>query len=300
MNQLRKCSKCQKEIATGKFYNFFTLNTNKNLSPYQDTIQGGFWCPLCADKEKKEDTIYGEKLLKLEWEIGKKTDEQIIEFERLWREHEDKKNQFKKRGKNLNLISNWCQEAKKELTPYLQKTEIVKNSFGRKVKNEPLTSKNFVYYLFDKSAREKNYRKEVVEPTIARILGVEKLNQEINTTTAYTNDPDNYFTGGKLKFDSWFEVDYCWVDDREDCRRIRLNIGETKLALQSLCRALSMKEKELKNKPENKNSPLPPQKENLPTSPNRILIISLVVMGIIILVGWVTIIFWKRKNSERN
>jgi hypothetical protein len=66
-----------------------------------------------------------------------------------------------------------------------------------------------VHYLFARSAREENYRKKVVEPTVAKILGVEKLDQEINTITT-GNDPGggDGFTGGKLKVNG-IDIPYC-------------------------------------------------------------------------------------------
>jgi len=46
------------------------------------------------------------------------------------------------------------------------------------------------YYLFAKSAREKDYKQNVVQPTIEKILD-RKLDQEINTITTgnHLGDP---------------------------------------------------------------------------------------------------------------
>jgi hypothetical protein len=59
-----KMFRCQEEIATGKFYSFYTgKKGGKRLGPYKGRE---FFCPPCAEEEKAEDAIYFEKLVKVE------------------------------------------------------------------------------------------------------------------------------------------------------------------------------------------------------------------------------------------
>jgi len=61
---VRKCSKCQKEISSGKFYNFFVgLENGRKITEYQDY---GFYCPPCMEKEKIDDKMYGKNLFEVE------------------------------------------------------------------------------------------------------------------------------------------------------------------------------------------------------------------------------------------
>jgi len=250
-----QCSKCQKEIIAGKFYKFFVgLKNGRRITEYQDY---GYFCPLCAEKEKADDNafgIYGENLFEVEYKIGDKTDEEILEFEEKWgkymayandRKYLDNNLFINKKDSDKNALLNWCQQVRSELEPYLQKSEIVEKSWGGKAKDRG-QREMYIHYLFSQSARKENYRKEVVEPTIAEILGVEKLNQEINTVTI-GNEPGggDGFTGGRLKLDNEDEVGYCWIDDKGDCRRIRFVFANVKSALPAFCRALKIKEKEL-------------------------------------------------------
>ena len=310
---MRKCSKCQKEINSGKFYRFYTgKKGKKRLLSYKGKE---FFCPSCAEKEKAEDEVYLENLLQVEWEVGNQTDEQILEFEEKW-ENAYSEDELVKHDDNTSeqKILAWCQKVKKELEPFLQKPEIVEKSFGGKLDGYGKSSMIF-YYLFSQSARNENYRKAVVEPTIAEIFGVNKLNQEINTTI--TGEPGVHGRAdGNFKISNQYQVDYNWLDGPQVgyFRRIWFEVFDPKLALQSFYRALKIKEKELKNDQNDqqpKPNQLPPsnplQKNDNPSPPkspenkNRTLIISLVIGGVIILAGGiVAVIFWRKKHSPKN
>ncbi|KLL01810.1 MAG: hypothetical protein MRERC_7c025 [Mycoplasmataceae bacterium RC_NB112A] len=102
-------------------------------------------------------------------------------------------------------------------------------------------------YLFSQSAHNENYRKTVVEPTIAQIFGVNKLEQVINTTITGSGPGVPGRAGRTLKIESK-EVIYSWVDGPgvERFRLIWFQVLDQKLASESFCRALQIKEKELK------------------------------------------------------
>ena len=79
MVQNKKCSRCQKEITSSKYYSFFTgKKGGKNLGTYKD---GNVFCLPYAEKEKVDDIVYRENLIKVEYEVGNQTDEEILEFE---------------------------------------------------------------------------------------------------------------------------------------------------------------------------------------------------------------------------
>jgi len=64
MSKLKKCSRCQREIKDGKYYNFFTgMKGGKVLGTYKNRE---LFCPTCAEKEKENDVIYHENLIKVE------------------------------------------------------------------------------------------------------------------------------------------------------------------------------------------------------------------------------------------
>jgi hypothetical protein len=92
----------------------------------------------------------------------------------------------------------YCQTARQELEPFLHKSEIVEKSFGGKITDCGKSAICF-YHLFAKSAREENYRKEIVEPTVGKILGVKKLEQGINTTIKGSSLGVPGLADGKLK-----------------------------------------------------------------------------------------------------
>jgi len=78
MAKLKKCSKCQREITSGKYYNFFTGKKNGQRIVEYQRIGDNFFCPTCADKEKTDpDNPYAPtgNLLEIEWEVGNSTDE---------------------------------------------------------------------------------------------------------------------------------------------------------------------------------------------------------------------------------
>ena len=61
MTKVRKCAKCQKEITSGKYYNFFVGKKGyKEISEYQEP-GNNFFCPPCAEKEKNDpDNTYSQ------------------------------------------------------------------------------------------------------------------------------------------------------------------------------------------------------------------------------------------------
>jgi len=269
MAQTKKCFKCQKEISSGKFYIFYTgKKGGKRILRYElRQIGKDFFCPTCATSEKANPTnfVSSENLLETEWEIGNKTDEEILEFEEKWWKYYIN-NQFTEEDKDTNekTILNWCRETKQELELYLQKPEAVEKSFGGKLKGCG-NHKIWFYYLFAKSAEEEKYRQEVVEPTIAKILGVAKLNQSVNTTIRGKGPGVPGRADGTLEIGNKQIVDYSWTDGQAGFfRRIFFEVSDPLFALRSFCRGLEIKEKELKGD----NSPTQPEKDS-PKNPEK-------------------------------
>jgi hypothetical protein len=327
--KLRKCSKCQKEISFGKFYSFYSgKKGGKRKYRYRvyEKNKDNFFCPVCASEEKANppENIGFNNFLEIEWEVGNQTDEQILDFQEKWNKHYHyENNQFVKEDQNTDekTILTWCQTARQELEPFLQKPEIVEKSFGGKIESHGKAAVWF-YYLFAKSAQEENYRKKVVEPTIAKILGVEKLNQEINTSIKDNGPGVPGLADGKLKIGDKI-VNYQWIDGPQGgfFRRLFFEVFDPQFALQSFCRALEIKIKELGGKiPEpnqqndnNQNDlPNPPQpskpddsngkkdKNNYSTNQsdksNYVLWVSLGIGGIL-LIGLIIWIFAKKKKT---
>jgi len=281
--QTKKCYECKKEITSGKFYNFYTgKKGGKVLGIYKDRE---FFCPFCAEKEKANDIIYLEKLIKVEWEIGNQNDEEILNFEKKWLDYQNESSN-RINNETTNLTLDFIQKAKQELEPYLQKPNIVEKSFGGKIEGCGNPQLSFCY-LFSKSALDDNYRKKVVGPTISEFLEGDP-NQEINIINVGASPGVPGRTAGIWRVDDQLSINYVWNDGPERiCRRIRFLFIDHKLALQTLCRSLKIKEKELRgdNSP-NQNPPKPnsPVENLLPE--NKGLnggIIFLLLIGVIVI-----------------
>ena len=70
MTQLRKCSKCQKEISSGKFYSFYSGKkggTRIYRYRFHERRKDNFFCPACASEEKANppESIGYNKLLEI-------------------------------------------------------------------------------------------------------------------------------------------------------------------------------------------------------------------------------------------
>jgi hypothetical protein len=87
------------------------------------------FCPACADKEKEDFSLLSGDLI----------NKYFLE------------NEFTKEIIDKKTVLAWCQEAKRELEPYLRKLDAVEKKFGGKIKGYGKCKKEF-YYLFDKSA----------------------------------------------------------------------------------------------------------------------------------------------------
>lgn len=248
----KKCFRCQKEITTGKFYSFYVgKKGGKRIIEYSlDKKIHNFYCPTCFSKEKTSPSagIESEKLLEIEWEVGNQTDEEILEFEKKW-ESFYLKNELIKYDENTGekKILAWCQKVKRELEPFLQKPAVVEKSFGGKLGGGYGKRAMSFYYLFPQSAHSENYRKTVAEPTIAEIFGVNKLENEINTTITGNGPGVPGQADGNFKIGSQHQVNYSWIDGPQGgtFRRICFEVFDQKWTLQSFCRALEIKEKEL-------------------------------------------------------
>jgi len=288
---MRKCSECQREITTGKYYSLFAgKKGGKGIIKYFKSEDNWFFCPACADQEIANPTGYwtAGDLIKAEWEVGNKIDEEIIEFEKKWN-HCFYEIACRRPGGRIGETSftlDFIQKIRKELEPYLQKLEVVEQSFGGKIKGFGVIELSNSY-VFARSARNENYRKTVVGPTLAEILGGGDPNQEINTVSSSVTNPSDAqgSTRGIWKVNDKVSIPYIWNDNEGgDCRYISFNFRDHKLALQSLCRALKIKEKELggeflklnHNQPnpnENKNnnslSPPPPLEKRSTSNQNQ-------------------------------
>ncbi|RHZ35599.1 hypothetical protein [endosymbiont GvMRE of Glomus versiforme] len=257
----KNCSKCLKEIASGKFYNFFIgKKGGKNIQEYdKKEVKGdNFFCPICVDQEKAnpQGVYIPEDLIKVEWEIGNLTDEEILNFEKKWRDF-NYENSVRINFKETNLTLDFIKKSRQELEPYLNKLNVVEKSFGGKVKKGYGKSLMNFCYLFTKSALDENYRKEVVVPTVAKILGGNS-NQEINTTNVGGSPGVPGETKGTWQVDNQLNINYFWNDGPERiCRRISFLFCDQKFALESLCWALTNKEKELQEEINDPNDALP-------------------------------------------
>lgn len=310
----KTCSECNKEITAGKYYNFMVGekgNEKAGLAKYQ---HHRFFCPSCADKEAATDNPFVGYLVKYEWEVGNQTDEEIIKFEEKWEKYNLKMEVIMEDADQKVTLA-LLEKIKQEFETYQQKLDIVEKSFGGKINGygkHPIT----FYYLFAKSAREKSYRQEVVEPTIAKILGW-GTPPSINTVTSGCdpNDPSiPGCTGGMLKPDN--QLFYLWTDgewsDKDNCRRIRLSISDLKLAFQSFLRSLDIKIWELEQKnnngPKGPSSPQPkdPREEDKGKNANSsssnksnyVLWISL-ILGSILLIGLVVIFLRTKRKIKK-
>jgi len=165
------------------------------------------------------------------------------------------------------------------------------------------------YFLFTKSAKDKEYRQKVVQPTVEEILGG-KLDEEISTN--FNGRIPGFSHGradGDLKINGKVVGQFWWIyDDEDDYHCLELIFWkDNKLALEAFCRSLKIKEKELQgyNSPIQPDNPKEkdnsePNQPNLPTnSPNRTLIISLSTLGgIILLGGLITFLASSRKKRK--
>ena len=217
----------------------------KTLGTYKD---GEFFCPSCAEKEEKGELFSG-SLIKIEWEVGNQVDEEIIEFEEKWRDcgYDMAGRMPGGRIGETSFNLDFVRKVKKTLESYLQKPEIVEKSFGGKIKGCGVSNLGFSYF-FAKSARDQKYRKEVVGPTFAEILGGGDPSQEINTISSSVTNPSDAqgSTRGIWKVNEEISIPYCWNDNEGgDCRYVSFLFPDHKLALQSFCRSLKIKEKEL-------------------------------------------------------
>jgi hypothetical protein len=93
---------------------------------------------------------------------------------------------------------------------FYKNLEIVEKSFGGKIEGCGKKSMSF-YYLFSQSARNENYRKTVAEPTIAEIFGINKLDQEINTTITGSGPGVPGLSGGNFSSNQ-YQINYSWID----------------------------------------------------------------------------------------
>ena len=153
----RKCSKCQKEISSGKFFNFFAGQKGKK-SLFRYVIKGkenSFFCPSCADQEKASPVFWSsEDLIKVEWKIGNKTDEEILAFEKKWQVYSYDMacrmpgGLIGESGFNLDFV----RKVKQKLEPYLQKPEVVEKSFGGKIKDCGTIRLEFCFFLLNRLA----------------------------------------------------------------------------------------------------------------------------------------------------
>ena len=221
----RKCFECHKKIESGKFYSFYTgKRGGERLVKYNAKSVNDFYCPTCADQEKANPSGFWtpEDLIKVEWEIGNQTDEEIIEFEKKWKEHvyniacRMPGGRIGETGFNLDFV----QKTKQQLEPYLQKPEVVEKSFGGKIQGCGV-AESWFSYLFAKSAHDENYRKTVVGPTLAEILGGGDAKQEINTISSSITNPSDAqgSTRGIWKVNDKVSIPYIWNDNEGgDCR----------------------------------------------------------------------------------
>ena len=309
MARKRNCRDCKREL-TGKYY----IITGLPRNGYEASRAN--YCASCRDKWKQERIMKEIYLPKgyskiIEKEVGDKIEDEISEFEDKWEKHYTLgiKRNF---PNNKNLLNSICQ-ARQELEPYLQKPEIVEKAWERGYEGYSgnMISMGF-YYLFKEDARNKDYKREMVQPTIEEILGG-KLDKEINT------ELEGHIPGfsagraeGSFDINSKSVSKYWWLDgDEGDYHRLDISfLEDNKLALQCFLRALSIKEKELKKElPEDnqQDNPEPnPSKNNddndLPSqSPNSqgenksnyALWISLSI-GSILIVGFVIWILQKK------
>ena len=82
MPNIKKCSKCQKEITSGKYYNFYTGKKNGSRIVEYGQMTDNFFCPTCAERKKTDpDNLYLGNLLEIEYKVGDRIDEEILEFE---------------------------------------------------------------------------------------------------------------------------------------------------------------------------------------------------------------------------
>lgn len=291
----RKCYDCKKEL-TNKYWLITGIPLNREKASRAN------YCATCCDKKKNLPVVKEVYLKKglteiIEKEVGDKTEDQISEFEDKWEKHCNLG--IKKNLTDNKTLLNSIQKARQEIEPYLQKPAIVEQAYEKKYGGSSLLAMHFLF-LFSKSAGDKEYKQKIVQPKIEEILGV-KLDEEISTNV---NGRIPGFSPGRadgsLKSNNKIVGQFWWVyDDEDDFRCLMLTFAgiDNKLALKAFCRALQIKEKELKDEqiPEiPPNSPSPPQKDKNPS--HRTLIVSLVIGVAIVLVAGLSFIFWKRKR----
>ena len=121
-------------------------------------------------------------------------------------------------------------------------------------------------YLFAKSAKDKDYKQKVVQPTVEEILGG-KLDEEISTD--FNGRIPGFSHGradGDLKNNNKVVGQFWWIyDDEDDYHCLDLIFWkDNKLVLEAFCRSLKIKEKELQGY----NSPTQPEKGS-PKNPEK-------------------------------
>ncbi|KLL03812.1 MAG: hypothetical protein MRECE_8c013 [Mycoplasmataceae bacterium CE_OT135] len=283
--QAKKCWECKKWINSGKYYTFYEIGELKLRG-----VELWDYCPLCVDKDKNgplKSRIDKGYITIIEKEIGKKIDDDVREFEDKWKKYgwEDFKFSYKDFD-NTKLILAWCQEARKQLEPYLQKLEIVEKAFGGYKHTMRF------WYLFAKSGHDKDYCQKVVNKTISEICG--QPMPEIDNN----RENEMLWTNFRKQFD------YEWVK-HYDRRLVFFSAQDNKLALQAYLRALAIKERELteNTKPIETDKPSYQEKNisnsaNQPKSPNWTLIIVLGITGAAVITGLV-IYFLKNQNHSK-
>ncbi|KLL02731.1 MAG: hypothetical protein MRECE_49c012 [Mycoplasmataceae bacterium CE_OT135] len=307
MARQRECQVCKKQL-TSKYW----MITGYPRNNYKASRAN--YCASCCDKISKEP--FRSDLFKrqfergwikiIEKEVGSKMDDEISEFEDKWEKHSDLGIGITKKDlSNKKAFLNSIQKAHAELEPYLQKPEIVEKAWEKEYNAD--IDMTF-YYLFAKSAREKDYKQKVVQPTIEEILG-SKLDEEINTATTGNSPGVPGSADGNFKIDNKL-IGYSWVDHEDDCRRLTLSFwDDNKLALQAYLQALAIKEQELtgntkpieKDKSPNFNKSYQEKSNsnssNQPKPTNWTLIIILGLAGAAVITGLV-IYFLKKPKSR--
>ncbi|RHZ37467.1 hypothetical protein [endosymbiont GvMRE of Glomus versiforme] len=308
MTRQRNCRDCKKEL-TDKYYIITCVGA-------YEASRANF-CFLCCEKKKNIRLI--KKLIEeglekvIEKKVGDKLYDDISDFEDKWEKNTNLGITKKILPDNKTLL-NSIRQARQELEPYLYKSEIVEKAWLKEYVDYIDMS---FYYLFAKSAREKNYKQKVVQPIVEKILG-EKLDEEINTATKGGVPGDSSVPGradGDFIINGKLIGKYNWVDHEDDCRRLGLSFWEdNSLALRAFLKSLDIKEKELMKitelqNPENPNilhqktihSGNQPQKSsnhsNSTKPTNWVLIIGLTISGVIIFFGIVIFLIKTRKKK---